>query len=167
MSVLAEIQDWYNSNCDEDWEHSYGVTIETLDNPGWRVTIDLTDTNLENKPFTEIEENSSDESKWLNCKVENSKFQGAGNQFQLERILRIFVDWAKSQNEDWLKPPKPLTEIELQIFEDEAFYDSLIDEIQSEKCKKEGCENNRIKYSVLCRNHHFEMVTKRPIPKGR
>src|SRR5688500_2736768 len=113
MSVLAEIQEWYNSNCDTEWEHSYGIIIETLDNPGWYVTIDLTDTNLENKLFIVIEENSADEKTWLNCKIENSRFKGTGDPFQLERILRIFVDWAKAQNEDWLKPPEPLTEEEL------------------------------------------------------
>jgi hypothetical protein len=167
MSVLAEFQEWYNSNCDEDWEHSYGVTIETLDNPGWSVTIDLTDTNLEDKSFTEIQENSSDEKDWLYCRVENFKFRGDGDQFQLERILKIFVDWAKKQNkENWLNPPKKWTDEEFQRFEDETFYASLNDEVESEKCKTESCENNRIKYSVLCRNHHFEMITKRPIPKS-
>jgi hypothetical protein len=50
---------------------------------------------------------------------------------------------------------------------DETFYNSLIDEIESEKCKKDGCQNNRIKYSVLCRDHHFEMLRKRPAPKGK
>lgn len=166
MSVLAEIQEWFNSNCDTDWEHSYGVIIETLDNPGWYITIDLTDTNLENKTFIDIEENSSDEKTWLNCKVENATFKGTGDPFQLERILRIFVDWAKVQNEDWLKSPDPLTDEQLQQSEDETFYASLNGEVESEKCKEDGCANNRIKYSVLCRDHHFEMVKKRPIPKG-
>ncbi len=44
--VLAELQRWYLAQCNDDWEHSYGVTIETLDNPGWSVHIDLADTAL-------------------------------------------------------------------------------------------------------------------------
>ena len=42
--------------------------------------------------------------------------------------------------------------------EDQVFYDSLNDEVKSEKRKKDGCRNNRIKYSALCRDHHFAMV---------
>ena len=29
------LQGWYMAHCDDDWEHSFGVTIETIDNPGW------------------------------------------------------------------------------------------------------------------------------------
>ena len=32
---------WYKTNCDGDWEHSYGITLQTLDNPGWHLTVDL------------------------------------------------------------------------------------------------------------------------------
>lgn len=46
MNVLQEIQSWYISNCNGDWEHSFGVSIDTLDNPGWSVRIDLADTGL-------------------------------------------------------------------------------------------------------------------------
>ncbi|MEU4549059.1 Imm53 family immunity protein [Nonomuraea dietziae] len=43
---LTSLQSWYASCCDDDWEHSYGVTIGTLDNPGWCMKIDLVDTSL-------------------------------------------------------------------------------------------------------------------------
>ncbi len=52
MNALEELQNWYLSECNEDWEHSYGVKIETLDNPGWSVTINLEDTYLETIEFT-------------------------------------------------------------------------------------------------------------------
>ncbi|MGW1432997.1 Imm53 family immunity protein [Streptomyces sp. NPDC002431] len=41
------LQGWYSAQCDEDWEHEWGVRINTLDNPGWSVRIDLEDTDLE------------------------------------------------------------------------------------------------------------------------
>ena len=50
MSTLARLEAWYLRQCNGDWEHLYGVTIETLDNPGWSVTIDLTGTKLERVP---------------------------------------------------------------------------------------------------------------------
>jgi Immunity protein 53 len=34
------LQVWYLAQCDGDWEHRHGVTIGTLDNPGWSLRID-------------------------------------------------------------------------------------------------------------------------------
>ncbi len=34
MDTLNWIQSWYYENCDGDWEHSYGMRIDTVDNPG-------------------------------------------------------------------------------------------------------------------------------------
>ena len=34
MNIISKLQDWYFSKCDEDWEHEFGVKIDTLDNPG-------------------------------------------------------------------------------------------------------------------------------------
>jgi hypothetical protein len=45
MDTINWLQDWYKQNCDGDWEHSYGINIYTVDNPGWSVNIELTDTN--------------------------------------------------------------------------------------------------------------------------
>jgi hypothetical protein len=28
------LEAWYASRCDGEWEHGYGISIETLDNPG-------------------------------------------------------------------------------------------------------------------------------------
>ena len=42
--VLGQFQAWYLERCNDEWEHSYGVNITTLDNPGWTVDVDLADT---------------------------------------------------------------------------------------------------------------------------
>ena len=34
-AVFQRLQKWYKSQCNGDWEHSFGIKIETLDNPGW------------------------------------------------------------------------------------------------------------------------------------
>jgi len=47
MNALSELQKWYFAQCDGDWEHSYGVRIDTVDNPGWTLEIDLVGTNLD------------------------------------------------------------------------------------------------------------------------
>lgn len=103
MSILDDLQKWYASNCDTYWEHDFGVQIGTLDNPGWDVTIDLKATNLEGKLFEPLKHETSEE-RWIHCRVEENKFRGFGDETKLEEILKVFLDWAKSQNEDWLKP---------------------------------------------------------------
>jgi immunity protein 53 of polymorphic toxin system len=40
--TLRRFQNWYQAHCNGDWEHHAGVTIDTLDNPGWSVRIHLT-----------------------------------------------------------------------------------------------------------------------------
>ena len=45
--MINWLQDWYKNQCNDEWEHDYGITIGTLDNPGWDVKIDLIGTSLE------------------------------------------------------------------------------------------------------------------------
>ena len=161
MSVLDDIQKWYAANCNGDWEHTYGFLIETLDNPGWSVRIDLDETNLHGKDFQKLEKELSEED-WIHCRVEDNKFIGYGDEGKLEEILKAFLDWAKSQSEDWLQP---LSDEEWESLEDNAFVEALGDEIGPESCKVDGCAGKRIEFSVLCRKHHFESVKKRPFPE--
>jgi hypothetical protein len=95
MSITQELAAWYHQQCDGDWEHIYGITIETLDNPGWRVKIDLVDTELADQPF-QIVERLEPELTWLRCWVADQTFHAAGGPEQLEEMLSIFLDWAKT-----------------------------------------------------------------------
>lgn len=98
MNELEEIQKWYMSQCNEAWEHANGVRIETLDNPGWLVHIDLVGTPLQSKAFkTVIQERSESEDRndWINCQVEEGQYVGAGGPANLAKILSVFLDWAK------------------------------------------------------------------------
>ena len=54
MDILADLQNWYISNCNGEWEHQHGINIESRDNPGWWVKIDLMTTELLNKPFEPV-----------------------------------------------------------------------------------------------------------------
>ena len=94
MNALNWINDWFQSNCNGDWEHGYGITIETLDNPGWSVAIYLYDTELEGQLFKEIKFTNREDD-WMVCKVENYFFKGMGDPNKLQQILEIFVAWAK------------------------------------------------------------------------
>jgi hypothetical protein len=95
MDELQELQAWYASQCDEDWEHTYGVTIETLDNPGWMLKVDLRDTELEGRSFEPMGRgDSEDDADWIHCKVEKEQFIGCGGAGNLSELLRVFLKWA-------------------------------------------------------------------------
>jgi hypothetical protein len=97
MDLLQRIQRWYTINCNGDWEHSYGVSIwhgisvQTLDNPGWMVLIDLKETCLDASatPYVLHERNSTN---WFGYKVENEKFEGIGGPENLTEILAYFLN---------------------------------------------------------------------------
>ena len=93
--MLDWIANWYISQCDGRWEHFYGIKIDTLDNSGWGVEIDLSDTDLIDKPFTNIEKDISD-SDWMFCRINNNKFEGSGDTKKLNEILEVFKTWVES-----------------------------------------------------------------------
>ena len=96
MTTIEQIQNWYKSQCNGDWEHTFGIHISTLDNPGWAVDIDLTETEVENKEFKPII-NLEPELDWVHCSVENNKFKGRGGPEKLEEILLVFLKWANNK----------------------------------------------------------------------
>ena len=101
MNELAELQDWYLSQCNGDWEHGFGVTIGTFDNPGWHLEINLRDTALENKPFPTIEKGTGadsidDDPDWFICRIKDGKFDSVCGPKHLATVLRIFLDWNKA-----------------------------------------------------------------------
>ena len=93
MTVLRQLQAWYSAQADGLWEHSYGVQIESLDNPGWKVTIDLAESPLSNKHFAPMEQAQSERA-WTHCKVESGQFVGVGGPEMLEQIIGVFTEWA-------------------------------------------------------------------------
>ena len=111
MDEITRIQQWYHSQCNGDWEHTSGVKVGTLDNPGLSLEIDLQDTVLENAVFEErrygmgIEaETSGDE--WLICKVEKQVFKGFGGPYKLQELMATFLDWAENNRDHPLVTPK-------------------------------------------------------------
>ncbi|QSF46318.1 immunity 53 family protein [Paenibacillus tianjinensis] len=94
MNLLKWLESWYLSQCDGNWEHSYGLIISTLDNPGWSVLINLFETDFENKQFESlILERTEDD--WIHCSVKDGLFEGFGGPTNLEEIICIFKDWVE------------------------------------------------------------------------
>ena len=103
--TLADIQRWYVANCDGDWEHSYGVEISTLDNPGWSLEINVENTPLAGTPFEPVKIERSD-TDWLTCwvgvpdlpnrgRVQAESFQAFCGPENLEEAINVFLGWAR------------------------------------------------------------------------
>ncbi len=95
--ILTWIQAWFFSQCNEVWEHSYGIKIDTLDNPGWSVVIDLNGTSLESKSMDTISINRTEDD-WINCSVSDNQFKGYGGPENLRDILNTFKSWVEAEH---------------------------------------------------------------------
>ena len=93
MNHLDILQNWYFSQCDGDWEHQYGVKIDTLDNPGWSIDIDLKNLNCKLTPFDDIDKqrNTND---WYQCFVRNNRFMGRCGPKNLTEVIEVFFKWS-------------------------------------------------------------------------
>jgi hypothetical protein len=98
MDLIEFLQKWYFEQCDGDWEHAYGVKIETLDNPGWSVDIDLQGTDFADKHF-EPKIFDHTEKDWVDCRVEDQIFQGRGGPQNLADVLKVFRGWVEEMRE--------------------------------------------------------------------
>ncbi len=88
--AFARLQEWYLSQCDNDWEHSYGIKIDTLDNPGWTVTIDLAGTKLEGL-VSARQRIDRDEDDWAQYEVRGQQFIACGGPLNLEELIDMFL----------------------------------------------------------------------------
>lgn len=100
--ALTWLSQWYAQQCDGDWEHSYGIKIDTLDNPGWLLKIDLTDTGIEDRPFAPVAFNmdASDGDPsvhWHHCKVADRQFAAACGVGDLAAVIGIFRSFVEEQ----------------------------------------------------------------------
>ena len=93
MNAVDFLQAWYQAQSNGEWERGRGVTIETLDTPGWMVTIDLAGTALDGRSMAVLQ-NERSPSDWLLCEVEQNQFRGQGDSQKLLVILEIFQRWA-------------------------------------------------------------------------
>jgi hypothetical protein len=91
MEILDWIQNYFKNNCDGDWEHSSGIQITTLDNPGWDVEIDISNTSLANFKLEWIL-NENGKQDWYGVKIENQKFNASGDSGKLKFLLGLFKD---------------------------------------------------------------------------
>ena len=100
---FADLIEWYRSQCDDSWEHQHGIKLDTLDNPGWMLTVDLIDTNLQGKRMIELREGISSTEHpvsplWIHCSVSDNHFSGACDPSQVARLFNVFNQFRCSHN---------------------------------------------------------------------
>ena len=93
--ALDLLQRWYLARCNDEWEHSHGVTIDTLDNPGWTVRIDLAGTALAgaSEDWTKREASERD---WLHWRISDERFEAACGPTNLNEAILVFLDLAEA-----------------------------------------------------------------------
>jgi Immunity protein 53 len=87
------LQAWYSDQCDGDWEHELGVEIGTIDNPGWRLAIDLTGTPVAGNVLERsITERSSED--WIHYWSDGVKFEAACGVMNLLEAVEAFCRYS-------------------------------------------------------------------------
>ncbi len=100
MDALTWLQAWYLSRCDGEWEHSKGVRIDTLDNPGWSVEVDI---GAAPTPAPIEEERSRHD--WIKCEIRHGRFYGYGGPANLQEVLGVLRRWVEQSH-----PSRPANE---------------------------------------------------------
>lgn len=90
--TIERIQDWYKLNCNGDWEHNYGYSIATLDNPGWSIRIDLAETCLDKLDYTREFHNPVCKHDWFIFKTDKEVLDIACGPENLKQVFEIFLD---------------------------------------------------------------------------
>jgi hypothetical protein len=109
MDDLEWLERWYEAQCRGEWAHDKGVNIQTLDNPGWLMKVDLQGTDLEGRMADALVERSGDPpgegngyvggDDWMECVITEGRFVGAGDPRKFRAILRCFRVWAGNTSE--------------------------------------------------------------------
>jgi hypothetical protein len=89
MTNLEKLQSWLAEQADGEREHTYGVRIETTDNPGWILRIDLHETIWEKIVLPPFSYETS-ESDWYFYKIEDNVFTAAGDLSKLDFLIGTF-----------------------------------------------------------------------------
>jgi len=93
---LSTLEQWYASQCNGNWEHAYGIRIDTLDNPGWSIEVDLRDTPRQGDVVerTRIDRTKDD---WIQYWTEKQQFRIACGPLNLSEAVELFVRWFNTE----------------------------------------------------------------------
>jgi Immunity protein 53 len=91
---LGALQAWFAAHCDGNWEQEYGVTIETVEEPGWELRVDLVGTSLEGTVLARKGVARADED-WCEVWCDGYTFHAVGGPHNLDELVGSFVSFAE------------------------------------------------------------------------
>jgi hypothetical protein len=92
--MISHLQDLVMGFSNGEWEHGPGISITTIDNPGWGIDICLNGTPLVELQIEEVSHNRSEDD-WIFIRTEMRAFEkylmaACGPQNLEETLERIF-----------------------------------------------------------------------------
>ena len=99
---MNDLSAWFAHRCDGVWEQSRGVTIQTLDNPGWMLEVNVGAEVPDQLVFISgtppgPSNGNIAEGEWTDCRIRGGKFVGASDAAGLRRLLEGFLEWSRLQ----------------------------------------------------------------------
>lgn len=92
---VAFLQQWFVQQADGEWEHHDGILIESLDNPGWYLSVSLVGTVLEGR-LLDYAIARDDDPRWVHCWSTGDRFEAASGPLGLGDALEQFRKFATS-----------------------------------------------------------------------
>lgn len=90
--IVDRLEEWFESNCDGDWEHGSGIRIETLDNPGWMIRFDLTRTRMQDIKIERVSNQGPSNNTWIDYWADGSTLYLACGPRSLRDALQTALD---------------------------------------------------------------------------
>jgi hypothetical protein len=83
---LEWLQWYYFDLCNGDWEHTYGIKINAVEE-GWTLSIDIADTTFEDFEYDHVDTEN------YHCWLESRVFKGTGDRDTLDEMIGEFRRW--------------------------------------------------------------------------
>ena len=97
--MLEWLEKWYKSQCNNEWEHNFGIKIETIDNPGWTLSIDLEDTE-HNLNMVNWSQFGDFDKRWVGFKIEKNVYYASSDPENLNTLIYIFKEFIEKGDID-------------------------------------------------------------------
>lgn len=93
-STIQRLQHWYRQQCDGEWEHSEGIKIFTLDNPGWGMKADIARTEVAGvqSDWVKLERSEDD---WVFYRSTGVVFEAACGPLNLAEAIELFLEFVR------------------------------------------------------------------------
>ncbi len=92
---LEWLDNWYQRQCNGEWEHQHGMYLQPLEGWGWHLTINLEGTSAVNARPQQVRLDTTG-GDWIACSIGADRFEGAGDPLRLEQIIGVFRQWVET-----------------------------------------------------------------------